>query len=1347
MHSVIRWRTWRGPAVSGLAVVAVAATTVGVTPLANAAPTAATTTTPSETATPTPGGPGGTSAVITLISGDKVRYTEGPDGRGTATVVGGSTGPNASRSFQAYSDPTGVYVIPQSAQGLVASGVLDRELFDVQYLARNGYGDDKATSTPVIVSYTAGAGTSARAAASPSPAALPGAVKRRDLPSVSGAGMAVDKAKAADFWSTLTGTATATAKTSAPSATAAGPKTLGAGVSKVWLDQRVQADLSESVPLIGAPEAWAAGFDGTGVKVAVLDTGFDATHPDLQGKVVGSKSFVPGASAVTDGHGHGTHVAATVAGTGAGSGGTRKGVAPGADLMIGKVLADDGFGDMSWIIDGMEWAATNGAKIVSLSLGGGRSDGTDPGSQAVNRLTAETGALFVIAAGNDGRASTIGSPGAADAALTVAATDNNDRLASFSSRGPRSGDRALKPDIAAPGVAIVAARAAGTTMGTPVDDLYTSANGTSMATPHVAGAAAVLAQRHPDWTASQLKPTLMSTSKDAGYTAYEQGAGRVDLARAIRQQVTTNTVNLDYGLVTPDAQPRVDKQLTFSNPTTAPVTLTLALKLRRANGDDASSGLTAPATVTVPAGGSAQATVTLDTSVVDDGSYTGSVVAVEESTGTRLTLPVSATRRGPSRQITVTITEGPQLRLGGQVICSFGKLNDEGGGGRESYTQVLFSSNGVATGTVDVPEGDYHFYCNAPGAFATGSLEAAVWIEEPQYTVAGDATIEYNLDTDVVPINKINTPQPSEVVHNLIASSYTTAAGLTYANYFVTTTGFGYGLRLFATPTKTTATIGKYRFWYEQVLAAPEAAMTVNGNGKAQVNPLYNNDSELVEPWNLTSPRLLKFETDQRLKLASYDDVLGGKDVRGKLILLETANATTADEYCAAQERSADAGAAGILNHNKDPLYSRMIGSWFTQYCGQRLPFLWLDGQQWKQVADVLAGASAPYVDIKAQIASPYEYKLRPFYTDKIPSTLVTKVRHKDLVRVNTEQHVQFPVEKNLPVMSEVNHTFGPDDTFSFNAGHVYQAPINRVDYYNVVGPDILWKRNFVLTNPATGITRTINARNNGFLKPETRVEKINQAPYVFGQPDFGYRPFEHQWAGFCTVCRQTDTLGIYQWAVSAADPGLATGDVPLRRMEVSLTRDAVPITPMPSSFPAYTQYALPAEAGTYQLKTVSYDDFSGQHLAERVTTDWTFRSQRAAVQTVKKPVYCSSAELGQATGPCEWQPLIQLSHDFDLALNDTTKANQLYRFDVTARHVMPNAPGITGLRSWVSYDDGKTWVAAQVKKNRDGSWQVQVKHPKLEKTTGAVSVRTEAWDSAGNRVVQTIDRAYGLTA
>src|SRR5690606_11366232 len=124
---------------------------------------------------------------------------------------------------------------------------------------------------------------------------------------------------------------------------------------------------------------------------------------DLESKVVASRSFVGGT--VADGNGHGTHVASTVAGSGAGSDGRYKGVAPGADLIVGKVLPDTGNGPISNVIAGMEWATVEEqADIVSMSLGCDdcSADGTEPQDQAVDQLTAQTGALFVIAAGNSG---------------------------------------------------------------------------------------------------------------------------------------------------------------------------------------------------------------------------------------------------------------------------------------------------------------------------------------------------------------------------------------------------------------------------------------------------------------------------------------------------------------------------------------------------------------------------------------------------------------------------------------------------------------------------------------------------------------------------------------------------------------------------------------------------------------------------------------------------------------------------------------------------------------------------------------------------------------------------------
>lgn len=148
-----------------------------------------------------------------------------------------------------------------------------------------------------------------------------------------------------------------------------GARATAAGIGKVWLDGIRRASLDRSVEQIGADKAWAAGYDGKGVKIAVLDTGIDKAHDDLKTQVVGEKNFSTSPD-TADRVGHGTHVASIAAGTGATSGGRYKGVASGAKIISGKVLNDEGSGDDSSIIAGMEWAAAEGADVVNLSLGG-----------------------------------------------------------------------------------------------------------------------------------------------------------------------------------------------------------------------------------------------------------------------------------------------------------------------------------------------------------------------------------------------------------------------------------------------------------------------------------------------------------------------------------------------------------------------------------------------------------------------------------------------------------------------------------------------------------------------------------------------------------------------------------------------------------------------------------------------------------------------------------------------------------------------------------------------------------------------------------------------------------------
>ncbi|GIH10014.1 hypothetical protein Rhe02_80810 [Rhizocola hellebori] len=451
--------------------------------------------------------PAGKRYTVTLLTGDVVTVVTAASGCPQVSVK-----PAKPSGVQLRSCDTRGHarVVPAEVAPLLGS-VLDEALFDVTTLIEEGYDDASTKEFPLIV--RGGAVPLARSAA-------------KALPSIGAVAVKQAKGSGLDFLNSLRAQ-----RSAKPAGKEAGPL--------VRLDRRVRATawqgkLDPNLPQVSAPQAWADGFTGSGVKVAVLDTGADFSHPDLAGQVAERADFTVEGGTAADGHGHGTHVAAIIAGTGAAASGERRGVAPGAQLVVGKVLDDDGFGSESQIIAGMEWAATR-AKVINMSLGGWEpSDGTDPMSMAVNALTAQHGTLFVIAAGNEGVDNYITSPAAAADALTVGAVDFDDQVAWFSSRGPLINTRAAKPELVAPGVEVVAARAAGTGLGRIIDSRYTSLSGTSMAAPHAAAGAAILSQRHPDWTPAQLKSALVGAVDPLpGADTYVTGAGRLNVARAL----------------------------------------------------------------------------------------------------------------------------------------------------------------------------------------------------------------------------------------------------------------------------------------------------------------------------------------------------------------------------------------------------------------------------------------------------------------------------------------------------------------------------------------------------------------------------------------------------------------------------------------------------------------------------------------------------------------------------------------------------------------------------------------------------------------------------------------------
>ncbi|TDB72631.1 S8 family serine peptidase [Micromonospora sp. KC723] len=646
--------------------------------LAVTTPAAASAAAPAGSPTARPAVPPATATgkhIVTLVTGDRVTVTAG----GKAAV---QPGPGREKmQFLARRERGHLSVVPQDAAALIRANRVDPRLFDVTGLIDAGYDDARRDDLPLLVAY--GSGAARRGVA-----ALPGARVTRDLPAIGGAAVTAGKASAAAVWSTVT--------------TGSSGARLGAagGVERIWLDGRRQPTLDHTVPQIGAPAAWSAGLTGRGVTVAVLDTGVDATHPDLAGKVAEARNF----SEVDDNRdtvGHGTHVASTIAGSGAASGGRYKGVAPDAVLLDGKVCEDSGCSE-SAILAGMQWAAVEKrAAVINMSLGGRDTPEIDPLEEAVGTLTEQTGTLFVIAAGNDGADGSVGSPASADAALAVGAVDRADDLADFSSRGPRVGDDALKPEITAPGVDVVAARSAHGQIGDPVGERYVTLSGTSMATPHVAGSAALLAQRHPAWKAGQLKSTLMAAAKPhPAQTAYQQGAGRVDVARAITQQVTSDPASVSFGRTLwphHDDAP-VTRKVSWRNTGPAPVTLDLTVQASGPDGKAAPSGMftLGAQRITVPAGGHAETTVTVDTRLGDaDGYWTGRVLA--RSGTTVAVTPLAVHREVESYTLTIKHLgrAGTPDGAGGSMLvglASFGVYD-------------IYAPDGVAE--VRVPKGRY----------------------------------------------------------------------------------------------------------------------------------------------------------------------------------------------------------------------------------------------------------------------------------------------------------------------------------------------------------------------------------------------------------------------------------------------------------------------------------------------------------------------------------------------------------------------------------------------------------------------------------------------------------------
>ncbi len=1250
---------------------------------------------------------------VTLVTGDRVEYTDSGGGRRSVAVRAAPRPGGVPVTFEVLGDRDDYYVIPSDAEPHLASGLVDRSLFDVADLVRDGLDDARSDTLPVIVDYPGDAG---KRVLTDKADALPGVDRVVPVTTTGMAGVEVARERAADFWTAVT---------------------RRSGITQLTLDRTVRPVLDESVPLIGAPRAWEAGLDGTGVTVGVVDTGVDLEHPDLAGVVTSSANFTEEPD-VTDGSGHGTHVASTIAGSGKAAAGRYKGVAPGAKLVVAKVFDASESATESQVMAGMEWAATHGARIVNLSLGSAPTDGTDPISALVDELTARTGALFVVASGNLGGDRSVTSPGAATTALTVGAVNKQDVLAEFSGKGPRLGDAAPKPEIVAPGVAIAAARGTGTTMGSPVDEHYTAASGTSMATPHVAGAAAILAQQHPDWPADRLKDALVSTAHDVGRQWHEQGAGRVDVGTATRATLTA-TGTLTIGELAWEPKP-VTRSVRYRNDGTSPVTLRLALAVRGWNGEQVPAGAVRldATTVTVPAGTDAEVAVTVDPTHVDSGVYGGVLTATSEDGTTTLRTPLSYYLPTPTGPITVQMRDSAGRPITNRFAAVF---NESAGAGNDPLGPDPLRVVPLNTAS-EVPRGSY----SVSGTVREDTLTRHRWtaLSATEVPVTGGDTVVRLDARDAVPVDVV-TPTPTEQRDRTVALRRHLPGVATFVEWqFVLGADATY--EVYATPAAPArrGTVSFQDYW---TLADRQVSLRVRGG--MFLNPLYDTNTIGRTPRGKRTLPLV-FAGD-----GTAEDVAAA-DVRGKLALVAVPDPGAVPNPAAvatlaarsAADNAAAAGSAGVVTYVDVPGALPIAGLTTTP-----VPQFALGQTEGAKLRALVAGGP---VTLDLAVRSPrFMYNLSYFDDNGIPADHVRPVDPDTLVPVATAYHadragVRFA--KQWTAYPPVPGSLAQRRT-------TWTGPARWTEYVGPADVRVPWQRRTTqsVTDSGTSSDLTMFAENV-FRPGEPRrfEEHWFAAPLRNGaltlQPDHPFLVSATTgtgWVRQCAFCRggtsQDRFVPALHWMDSHAGHFVTiwqNGQQYFRTTTTRLYRDGKEVPPDASDpYRTFPVYNLSATPGKYRLTMV--DAFPATQrggpslalyrLAPKTVTTWEFTSRRPT-GTVPDGYGCA--------GRCAVQPLIQLDAQLGLDLDNTAPAGS-FRFMLNAGH-RPGADGAADLvNALVSYstDEGTTWRQAPVTKAGPGRYLVTVTNP----ASGYVWLRSRVWDTAGNWVEQTTQRAYGV--
>lgn len=1037
---------------------------------------------------------------FTLITGDKVAARLNTDGTIGGIRLLAQEGEEVFTSLFKRGGES--YVIPAAAQAKVDSGALDMELFNIDKLYQAGYDDANSDSLQVIVEYRANT-----LAKKPFSMAMPGAKVKATFEVIDSVVMTVEKDQLSDVLSGLSsntavegvwldGMVQAYKRSEGKHKAKHGPK----DPNKWWKKLLEVDETSPTVPLTGAYGPYAIGYNGAGVKVAVLDTGYDTDHPDLSSNVFLYQDFNSyGSSGIDDFSGHGTHTASTIAGSGIESNGKYVGMAPGAQLLIGKVLSDTGSGTTSGILAGMQWAVDNGADIVSMSLGGTVTSCDGPMVDMVEALSDD--ALFVISAGNSFVRETIGSPGCSPSALTVGAIDRTGNTAEFSSRGPSPDGHSAKPDITSQGVSVIAAASGG-----KGEYAYRANSGTSMSAPHVSGGAALVLQARPDLTPAQLKAVLTSSVAPTRAHVLDQGAGPMDVNQAMIQSVI-GAPNLELGFFDSQSESQVhETTVTLTNLSDDDVTFDLDITF--VGEDDKPlnayklAGL-GTHEITVPANSNAEVPVWINPTVALDnaayGTITGRLVGKEVRSHNgkkqghyqngklselqKVTVPVSFWIEPPTVNLTINATD--RLGLPAASPSKFYIMS-----GEDSWGQSGQFINGSST--IEVPKGYYSIVSNImtydnPTQFG-GLVESAAMM----------AKLNVNLDTDIAINFDANQAKPVTFKTDKPSQMQGFSFGFTYAlsdaevlklaamelapdyvtGFYALSEGTDERFRSFVTtrayaPKPILTTQGGHQLEY--ILAG--AALSFNGTGSAEVVAVgdggYNTD------WN-------------------------NFDVAGKIALVDADYYVTSNQVAKALEHGAVGVIGSVINRSGryKPNIPGRLDIPVVSITQEEMAAIYAELENNENLTISWSGTAHEH--------SPYVYSIA-HWTDGSIETGQIKIKNKDLAQVEATYYTQGNARikysdtyTSLPSTGEFYSTGSPQmiatpqvRTEYFTASNVDKAKtqLPRITWTSLVMPSVNYNTDGGLFDGPREYTKNAQQVTNWDKAPMSATPLTNGSP------------------------------------------------------------------------------------------------------------------------------------------------------------------------------------------------------------------------------------------------------------